>query len=63
MTYYWNVLTLCTSFKLDPLDQAKLDLMSAYALNSMFWSKTLHLVFLVKCYEIELVMTPFNFSS
>ncbi|XP_065107074.1 nuclear nucleic acid-binding protein C1D isoform X1 [Paramisgurnus dabryanus] len=23
--------------KLDPLDQAKLDLMSAYALNSMFW--------------------------
>ncbi|XP_077351246.1 nuclear nucleic acid-binding protein C1D [Festucalex cinctus] len=23
--------------KLDPLDQAKLDLMSAYALNSLFW--------------------------
>ncbi|KAL1263413.1 hypothetical protein QQF64_006152 [Cirrhinus molitorella] len=23
--------------KLDPLDRAKLDLMSAYALNSMFW--------------------------
>ncbi|XP_056327553.1 nuclear nucleic acid-binding protein C1D isoform X2 [Danio aesculapii] len=23
--------------KLDPLEQAKLDLMSAYALNSMFW--------------------------
>lgn len=40
-------------FQLDPLDQAKLDLMSAYALNSMFWSKILHLhVFLVSCNEI-----------
>uniref|UniRef100_A0A667X669 Nuclear nucleic acid-binding protein C1D n=1 Tax=Myripristis murdjan TaxID=586833 RepID=A0A667X669_9TELE len=25
--------------KLDPLEQAKLDLMSAYTLNSLFWSK------------------------
>ncbi|KAG7512079.1 hypothetical protein JOB18_019265 [Solea senegalensis] len=25
--------------KLDPLDQAKLDLMSAYALNSLFWTR------------------------
>ncbi len=40
MTYFWP---FCTSFKLDPLDRAKLDLMSAYALNSMFWSKILHL--------------------
>lgn len=50
-------------FQLDPLDQAKLDLMSAYALNSMFWSKLLHLrvLTLLKCNEIEQVMTRFNF--
>ncbi|ROI15175.1 Nuclear nucleic acid-binding protein C1D [Anabarilius grahami] len=32
-----TLVSVSRSDKLDPLDQAKLDLMSAYALNSMFW--------------------------
>uniref|UniRef100_A0AAY4DF84 Nuclear nucleic acid-binding protein C1D n=1 Tax=Denticeps clupeoides TaxID=299321 RepID=A0AAY4DF84_9TELE len=28
----------CNFFSLDPLEQAKLDLMSVYALNSLFWA-------------------------